>query len=63
MIIATEGLLSAKVSHTGTTLYRTQCTNGRSAGVRLEYKATIELNKVVGQCEREIQNDGAAIQL
>ena len=31
-------------------------------GVRLEYKATIELNKVVGQCEREIQNDGAAIQ-
>ena len=35
--------------------------NGRSAGVRLEYKATIELNEVVGQCEREIQNDRAAI--
>lgn len=37
--------------------------NGRSAGVRLGYRATIELNEVVGQCEGEIQSDGSAIQV
>ena len=63
MIIATEGLLSAKVLVTQGPLCTGLVVQGRSAGVRLEYKATIELNKVVGQCEREIQNNGVAIQL
>ena len=37
--------------------------NGRSAGVRLGYRATISLNEVIGQCEGEIQGDGSAIQV
>ena len=37
--------------------------NGRSAGVRLVYRANIELNEVIGQCEGEIQSDGSGIQV
>jgi len=37
--------------------------NGRSVGVRLGKKATIEFNEIIGQCNGEIQNDGAGIQV
>jgi len=37
--------------------------NGRSVGVRLGNKATIEFNEIIGQCIGEIQNDGAGVQV
>ena len=44
-------------------IHNTLMYNGRSAGVRLGNKATIEYNEIIGQCEGKIQNDGAGIQV